>query len=131
MARLPSRPEGGHPWPPPGRDRHAGPVVGVPDGMDRSLIRHPAAWSPLLASLVALLMVLGYAALAGVADHRSEHAPARLFQLLQLVQLPLIAWFAVTWLPRRPRGASGVLALQAAAWVIPVLAVLLLEGAAR
>jgi hypothetical protein len=90
----------------------------------------PTAWLPPAISLAALAFVLAYAAIAGIAPHAGERAPARVFQLLLLTDAILIAWFAVRWLPREPRGAPRVLALQLACAVVPVAVVVLLESLA-
>jgi hypothetical protein len=66
-------------------------------------------------SLVALALVIGHIATVGVAREADEGTAAHLWQLLTLGQVPIIAFFAITWLPRRPQQALLVLALQAAA----------------
>ena len=92
------------------------------------LFKQPSAWIPFVMSLGALLMILGYAAIFGIAHHQEEGAPARIFQLLMLAQLPVAAYFAFKWLPRRPAQALAVLALQAVGWIIPIITVILLES---
>jgi hypothetical protein len=93
-------------------------------------LHRPGAWLPPIVSLTALALALGYAAVAGVAPHTGEHAPARLFQLLMLADALLIAWFAARWLPREPTRAPLILALQLACAAIPVAAIILLESLA-
>jgi hypothetical protein len=44
-----------------------------------------------------------------------EGTAAHLFQILMAGQLPIILFFAGKWLPRHPKQALEVLALQAAA----------------
>jgi hypothetical protein len=66
-------------------------------------------------SLAALASVLIHVALYGPARQADEGAAAHIFQLLLLVQLPIVVFFAIKWLPRFPRPALLVLALQAAA----------------
>jgi hypothetical protein len=44
-----------------------------------------------------------------------EGTGAHLWQLLMAAQLPIAAFFAVTWLPRAPRLALWLLALQGVA----------------
>jgi hypothetical protein len=71
-------------------------------------------------SLTALAM-LGCAAIygvvhnAGVVHDADEGAVAHLWQLLMAGQMPIVAFFAIKWLPRAPRQTLGVLALQAGA----------------
>ncbi len=80
-------------------------------GMTRQL----SAFLPLAMSLTALAVVLGHIAIYGVAREADEGAAAHIWQLLMAGQLPVVAFFAVKWLPRAPKPALGVLALQAGA----------------
>ncbi|MGE3191374.1 MAG: hypothetical protein AB7O67_08375 [Vicinamibacterales bacterium] len=82
-----------------------------------SLLRRPSAYVPLLCSLGALSIVLGYLVLYGAARQEDEGTAAHLFQLLMVLQVPVVAFFAFTWLPRAPRAAVTVLALQAVAGI--------------
>ena len=45
-------------------------------------------------------------------------------------QLPIVAYFAVRWLPRAPAQAVAVLALQAVAAMVPIATIVVLEGIA-
>jgi len=80
-----------------------------------SLLRKPSAFLPVGMSLAALGTVLIHIAMYGVAREADEGATAHIFQLLMVVQVPIVAFFAIRWLPRFPRQALLVLALQAAA----------------
>ena len=95
---------------------------------NHSLLRQPSAWIPLAMSLAALAFLLGYVTVFGIVDNTDEEAPARIFQLIMAAQLPIAAYFAFTWLPRRPDRAFLVLALQAAVWVVPIITVIWLES---
>jgi hypothetical protein len=66
-------------------------------------------------SLAALSLVLGHIAIYGGARQADEGAAAHLWQLLMAGQLPVIAFFAIKWLPRTPGQALAVLVLQALA----------------
>ena len=79
-------------------------------------------------SLAALMLILGHASIFGIAHNQDEGAPARIFQLIMLAQLPIAAYFAVKWLPKRPAPALVVLALQLVAWIIPIVTVIWLES---
>jgi hypothetical protein len=92
------------------------------------LIKQPSAWVPLVMSLAALLMLLGYVAIFGVVHHADEGALAHIFQLLMVVQLPIVAYFAIRWLPKQPKQSLIVLGLQAVAWIVPILAVIWFES---
>jgi len=78
-------------------------------------MKQPSAFLPLAMSLAALALVLGHAAIFGVVHEADEGAAAHIFQLLMAAQIPLVAFFAIKWLPRAPRPALLVLALQVAA----------------
>jgi len=95
-----------------------------------SLIKQPGAWIPLAISFTELSFLLGYVAIYGFTNQTNgdEGAPARIFQLLMAVQIPFIMYFALRWLPKQPKQALSILVLQAAAWIIPVLTVLVLEN---
>ena len=80
-----------------------------------SLSKHMTAFVPIAMSLVALTLVLSAVGIYGVGSPSDEGAVAHLWQLLMAGQVPLVAWFAVKWLPRAPRQSLGVLALQAGA----------------
>lgn len=78
-----------------------------------SLVKHPSAWLPMGMSLAALAVVLVQVVAFGIARQADEGAAAHLWQILMMAQLPIIAFFAIKWLPRLPGPATGVLALQA------------------
>ena len=88
----------------------------------RALLRHPAGYLPVAMSVGALAMVVWYVALHGVVRQADEGTQAHLWQLLVAGQLPLVAYFAVTWIPRAPRAALIVLGVQAAAVMLLAIA---------
>jgi hypothetical protein len=69
-------------------------------------------------SFVALAIVVGHAAVFGIVHEADEGTPAHIFQLLMAAQFPLIAFFAIKWLPQDSREALKVLALQACAGIV-------------
>jgi hypothetical protein len=91
------------------------------------VLRRPSAIIPLAMSLAALGLVLGHTALFGVTHEADEGTAAHLWQLLMAGQIPVIAFFAVTWLPRTPRPALIVLALQLLAGLAAAAPVFLLR----
>ncbi len=80
-----------------------------------TVLKHPSAFLPVAMSLAALALVVGSIAMFGVVREADEGAVAHVWQLLMAAQIPVIAFFGFTWLPRAPRPALQVLALQAAA----------------
>jgi hypothetical protein len=66
-------------------------------------------------SFAALCLVVVHTIFFGVAREADEGTAAHLWQLLIAGQIPVIAFFAIKWLPRTPRQAIFVLTLQAVA----------------
>jgi hypothetical protein len=79
------------------------------------MLKRPSALIPVAMSITALAIVIGYAAMFGVARQADEGTAARLWQLLMAGQVPVVAFFALRWLPAEPRRALPVLALQVGA----------------
>jgi len=90
------------------------------------LIRKPSAFLPLAMSCGALGLLLWYIAAFGVVRHVDEGAAARVYQLIMVTQIPIVAYFAVTCLPRAPRQALLVLALQVGAALVTLAPLFLL-----
>jgi hypothetical protein len=62
-------------------------------------------WSallPLVMSLAGLALIFGHVATSGGVRETDEGSAAHLWQLLMAVQLPVVGFFAITWLPRAP-----------------------------
>ncbi len=72
----------------------------------------PSAWVPLAMSLAALAVVIGHIAFSGAGRTADEGTAAHLFQLLMAAQIPVVACFAILWLPRTPKQALLILAVQ-------------------
>ena len=91
--------------------------------VDVSLMKRPSAYLPLAMSLAALMLVLGHAAIFGVVHEADEGAAAHIWQILMAAQLPILAYFLLRWLPRRPRESLQVLALLVGTWLANFAAV--------
>jgi hypothetical protein len=83
--------------------------------MNLSIMRKPSAFLPLAMSFAALATVLVHVALFGVAREADEGTAAHIWQILMAAQVPIVAFFAIKWLPRTPGQAVLVLALQGGA----------------
>jgi len=86
----------------------------------RSIMRQPSAFVPVAMSLTALSLVLGHvlgdvASYGTVVREVDEGTVAHLWQLLMAGQVPVLAFFAIKWLPRAPRQTLYVLLLQTGA----------------
>ena len=78
-------------------------------------LRHWSAWLPVAISGFLIAIALRHVAMYGSGMQADEGSEAHLFQLLMPVQALVIAFFAYTWLPRSPRLALALLAVQLAA----------------
>ena len=78
-------------------------------------------------SLAALSLVIAHVVIYGTAHQADEGAAAHLWQLLMAGQIPVIAFFAIKWLPRTPGQAMLVLGLQGAAIVTAAAPVFILN----
>ncbi len=89
----------------------------------RELLRHPAAWLSLGLGAAALLWLVSWLVLFGTEPQPDEGLGAHVFQLLMVGQLAAIVVFAASWIPREPRAAWRLLALDllvAVAALLPV-----------
>jgi hypothetical protein len=91
------------------------------------LMKRPAAFVPPAMSLAALATVAVHLARFGVTHEPDEGTAAHIWQLLVSAQLPVIGYFAMTWLPRATREAVTVLAIDLAAIAMAAAPVLILK----
>lgn len=91
------------------------------------MLKKPSAFLPVAMSLAALALVLGHLIIFGAARQADEGTAAHLWQLLMTAQIPIVAFFAIRWIPRNPRSALPVLALQAVAALAALAPVYLLN----
>lgn len=82
-----------------------------------NMLKQPSAFVPMTMSLLAVAILLNHIARFGTAPQVAEGTSAHLWQLLMGLQIPIIVFFAIRWLPQSPRSASFILALQAAAGI--------------
>jgi ammonia channel protein AmtB len=80
--------------------------------MNISTMKRPSGWIPLMMSLTALAIVMIHIGWFGPAREADEGTAAHLWQILMAGQLPIIAWFAIKWLPKDPKATFVVLAVQ-------------------
>lgn len=98
----------------------------------RSMMEDPSAFGPVAMSLIALALivakVLGDIATHGAVVHEADEGTlAHLWQLLMAGQVPVVAFFAIKWLPRARRQTLCILALQTGAALASVAAVFFLR----
>ena len=92
-----------------------------------ALLKRPTALIPVAMSIAALGLVIAHVVIYGTAHQADEGAAAHLWQLLMAGQLPVIAFFAIRWLPRTPGQALLVLGLQAVAMLAAATPVFVLN----
>jgi endonuclease/exonuclease/phosphatase (EEP) superfamily protein YafD len=92
-----------------------------------AMMRRPSAFLPVAMSGAALFAVFVHVARFGTAPQADEGAAAHIWQLFMIVQLPIVAFFSIKWVPVAPRQALIVLALQIAAIAAALAPVALLN----
>ncbi len=92
-----------------------------------TMIKQPSAFLPVAMSLAALATVVVHVAMFGAAREADEGTAAHIWQLLMAGQVPIVAYFAIKWLPRTPKQALPILALQAGAALAALAPVFLLN----
>lgn len=92
-----------------------------------TVLKRPSAFLPLAMSLGALATVLVFVGLHGTAPQADEGAAAHIWQLLMAAQAPIVLFFAVKWVPRSPRQAVPILALQVGAALAAMAPVFMLH----
>lgn len=106
------------------------------EGEPASPFRAKSAWIPIALAGAATALLAGHL-LTGphapniVVEHSvprgDETGTARLWQLLMLLQVPCVLYFAAWWLPRDPKRTLAMLALHGMAFVAAAAPVILLE----
>ena len=91
------------------------------------MIRKPSAFLPIAMSLAALAVIFIHIALHGTAPQADEGTAAHLWQFLMALQIPVIVFFAIRWLPQTPKHALLLLVLQFVAVLAALAPVFLLH----
>jgi hypothetical protein len=65
----------------------------------RTMITRPSAFVPIAMSFAALAVVFVHIIMSGTAREADEGTAAHLWQLLMATQVPIVAFFAIRWLP--------------------------------
>ena len=78
-----------------------------------STFKHPSAWVPVALSLAVLAtMVIAFTLSGPPVRQPDEGVAAHLFQIWLVLEVFMITFFAVKWLPRAPKQALIILAIQ-------------------
>ena len=86
-----------------------------------------SAWVPIAMSAAALLVVLARIACVGTAREPDEGAAAHIWQALIALQLPVVACFALRWIPRLAAQGLAILTLQIVAIIAAAAPVFVLR----
>lgn len=102
----------------------------LPEGANMKLtamLKQPSGFLPITMSLAAIVEIILYLAIFGITQQEDEGIAAHIFQLLIVLQLPIMMFFAAKWLPQFPKQAIFVLSLQIGAIIAAVTPILILE----
>jgi len=91
------------------------------------MIKRPSAFVPVAMSVAALIVIFVHIIVSGTARQADEGTAAHLWQLLMALQIPIIGFFMIRWLPQTPRSAVPGLALQAVAALAAIAPVYMLN----
>jgi hypothetical protein len=95
--------------------------------MNKVVFRLPSAMLPVAMSFAALAVLLVHLALAGTRPQADEGAAAHAFQLLLAGQAPIVAFFAIKWLPRLPGETLMMIGMQAGAALLALAPVVIFD----
>src|SRR2546430_6407627 len=90
-------------------------------------LRRPSAFLPIAMSLFALAVIFVHIVRFGSGREPDEGTAAHLWQLAMAGQMPIIAWFAIRWLPQAPRSGFVILLVQVVAAIAAFAPVYLLN----
>lgn len=99
-----------------------------------AMVKRPSGWVPLALSVFCVLLLI---AALGLTVQVAPDAPgevhdegplARLYQLIMLVELVLIGWFALRWASRDIKAGATVIALQVLAIAASFVPLLIIES---
>ena len=93
----------------------------------KSLIKKPSAWIPIIIPLIFFAYLVIYISIFGIVREEDEGTGAHLFQLWLALEPLMVGFFAIKWLPRAPKQAIFILALQIVAAFLPISVVFSLK----
>lgn len=94
----------------------------------KAMAKLPSAYIPIVMSFASLVLVIAGIFLYGVSELRQtgEGAIAHTWQLLMVVQIPMLLFFVARWMPRATKRATPILLLQGVMFAAACLPVYLL-----
>ncbi len=92
------------------------------------MLKKPSAWVPIAMSLTVLATMLIYIGISGPPVRQTDEGTgAHLFQIWLVMEVFMIGFFAIKWLPRDPKRAMQVLVFQIAGVIVACAPVFLLH----
>lgn len=91
------------------------------------LLKKPSAWVPIAIPLVFFAVLIFGVMFGTIHREKDEGVGAHLFQIWLVLEPFMLGYFAITYLPRAPKQAVLVLALQIAAALLPISVVFTLK----
>jgi hypothetical protein len=91
------------------------------------IMKKPSAFLPIAMSVTALAVILIYIAMHSSNPQPDEGLAAHLWQLLMVLQIPIIVFFAIRWISQSPRLAVIILVLQIIAALAALTPIFLLS----
>jgi len=91
------------------------------------MMKKPSAFLPIAMSVTALAVIFTYIAMHGSNPQPDEGLAAHLWQMLMVLQIPIIVFFAIRWLPQSPKFAVIILVLQIIAALAALTPIFLLS----
>lgn len=92
-----------------------------------SILKNPSAWVPIAIPIVFFAYLVIYITAFGIIRQEDEGVGAHLFQLWLVLEPFMLGYFAFKWLPRAPKQALLILALQIMAALLPIYVVFSLD----
>ena len=88
------------------------------------LLKKPSAWVPMAIPLAFFAYIVIVISVFGIGERQEDEGTgAHLFQLWLILEPIMLGYFALTYVPREPKNALIILALQIAASLLPISAV--------
>ena len=80
------------------------------------ILKLPSAWVPIVLSITMLLIMVIIFSMSPIPPVRQadEGVGAHLFQIWLVLEIILIPFFALSWLPQKPKDALVILVIQIA-----------------
>ena len=77
-----------------------------------SITKKPSAWLPIAMSSASIAVFVISFLKYGIVHEADEGVAAHLFQIFMFGQAPIVAFFALRWIPENPRKALPIFVLQ-------------------